>query len=224
MALTFLLPLLLAPTISASSTPGSPGCGKVHTAINKTYTVGAAPNFFTSGGRPRMFNVHLPPSYDKDAPTGVIFSFHGNGKDMWFQETLSRFSDVSVNPDWIAVYPQGVDVSTVHKCDELLRRAVFPFPPPVTPVLLPSTPSLLLLSLSSSHSRLLSSPPIVLVPSHIVPPHLFFSFPPTTPVTSALRPYYTVLSLTNPSNDRTHGSPPPTPHPTFPTCNSQPTC
>lgn len=37
----------------------------------------------------------------------VIFSYHGHGSTMEAQVTLSRFTDSSINPSHIAVFPQG---------------------------------------------------------------------------------------------------------------------
>ncbi|KAK4936890.1 hypothetical protein LTR10_022347 [Elasticomyces elasticus] len=37
----------------------------------------------------------------------MVLSFHGNGKDMNSQATLSRFTDSTINPHMIAVFPNG---------------------------------------------------------------------------------------------------------------------
>ncbi|KAL8688276.1 MAG: hypothetical protein Q9218_005773 [Villophora microphyllina] len=61
-----------------------------------------------SGGQDRQFRVHVPTAYDKTIPTPLLFSFHGATKTMTDQETITRFSNSSVNPSMIAVYPQGL--------------------------------------------------------------------------------------------------------------------
>ena len=38
----------------------------------------------------------------------MVLSFHGNGKDMDYQAAVSRFNDSSINPNMIAVFPQGL--------------------------------------------------------------------------------------------------------------------
>jgi poly(3-hydroxybutyrate) depolymerase len=37
----------------------------------------------------------------------MLFSFHGKGKDMDYQAQLTRFNDPAVNPNMIAVFPNG---------------------------------------------------------------------------------------------------------------------
>lgn len=58
----------------------------------------------------RDFAVWLPKTYSKNTATPLILSFHGNGKDMDYQATLSRFTEPSVNNDSIAVFPNGLEV------------------------------------------------------------------------------------------------------------------
>lgn len=78
------------------------GCGKQHvTGQSTTVTM-------TSSNTDRQYLIHLPGSYDVNSPMPVIISYHGNTQSMYAQETLTRFSDESVNPDMIAVYPQGL--------------------------------------------------------------------------------------------------------------------
>lgn len=50
----------------------------------------------------------MPASYNKNRATPVLFSFHGNGKNMAYQATLSRFTESAINPDMLAVFPQGL--------------------------------------------------------------------------------------------------------------------
>ncbi|KAK4634427.1 hypothetical protein CLAFUW4_01811 [Fulvia fulva] len=89
----------------------SPGCGKTLPATTKTGGLGSSNNISltTSNGLTRSYLLHIPTSYSKDVPTGLILSFHGRGQSGAHQEKLSKFSDSSVNPDMLAAYPNGVD-------------------------------------------------------------------------------------------------------------------
>ena len=84
-------------------TRGTAGCGTPHTldGASKNHSVS------TDGGK-RDYRLHLPGSYDKDTPAPIIISFHGHGQNMVEQETLSQFSNDVINPNMIAVYPQGL--------------------------------------------------------------------------------------------------------------------
>lgn len=63
-----------------------------------------------SGVTPRKYRLHLPKSYNIDKKVPLILSFHGRGKDAYFQEELSQFSDPAFGYEGIAVYPEGVPV------------------------------------------------------------------------------------------------------------------
>ena len=84
------------------------GCGKALGDLSRPLSI-------TRNGITREFLVHVPESYDKDRATGLILSFHGYGKDMWNQQEISRFNDSKFNPDMIAVFPQGLDVSPIRR-------------------------------------------------------------------------------------------------------------
>ena len=108
---TILLPILgLGQSVLRATTATSTtGCGKappLARGTRQTFTI-------QSGGRDRTYNVHLPSNYNENNTDGtpLILSFHGNGKDASYQESLSQFSNESYNPNAIAVYPQGLDVS-----------------------------------------------------------------------------------------------------------------
>lgn len=86
---------------------GTPGCGIDHSAL-----AGASSKNFTieSSGGTRSFLVHVPKNYESSTATGMVLSYHGNSRTAQSQEKLSLFSNRTLNPDWIAVYPQGVGV------------------------------------------------------------------------------------------------------------------
>lgn len=57
-----------------------------------------------SDGVAREYAVHIPISYDVDAPTPVVMAFHGHGGNPQHHEKLTEFSQF----DALAVYPQGL--------------------------------------------------------------------------------------------------------------------
>ncbi len=52
--------------------------------------------------------IWIPPTYDENDQHPLVLSFHGNGKDMNSQATLSRFTEPAINPNMIAVFPNGL--------------------------------------------------------------------------------------------------------------------
>lgn len=90
----------------------SAGCGK---PLPSGITLGKSKNLTItsdSGASPRKYRIHVPTSYDINEPVPLILSFHGRGDDMKYQEELSQFSNASYGFEGIAVYPQGVPVSS----------------------------------------------------------------------------------------------------------------
>ena len=79
------------------------GCGTPHTVDGRSRDF----SLLTNGGN-RTYRIHLPNSYDPNTPAPLVISYHGHGKDMVQQETLSQFSNDAINPNMIAVYPQGL--------------------------------------------------------------------------------------------------------------------
>ena len=79
------------------------GCSKPHVVD------GVSKNFqLSTNGSTRTYRIHLPRSYDPNTPAPLVISYHGHGQDMVPQETLSQFSNDAINPNMIAVYPQGL--------------------------------------------------------------------------------------------------------------------
>ena len=79
------------------------GCSKPHTVDGTSRDFNVLTN-----GRNRTYRIHLPSSYDPNTPAPLVISYHGHGQTMVRQETLSQFSNDAINPDMIAVYPQGL--------------------------------------------------------------------------------------------------------------------
>ena len=88
---------------SVIRTRGSAGCGTPHTVDGASHN-----HSVSSNGGKRDYRLHLPGSYEPDTPAPVVISYHGHGRDMVEQETLSQFSNEAINPTMIAVYPQGL--------------------------------------------------------------------------------------------------------------------
>jgi hypothetical protein len=84
----FSLAILGSACASPHKTDDSAGCGLFHKDKNHTVTI-------TSG----------------NVATSVILSYHGRGKTMREQQRISGLSNATLNPDMIAVYPQGCNVS-----------------------------------------------------------------------------------------------------------------
>lgn len=86
------------------------GCSKPHTVdgVSRNYSL------LTNGGN-RDYRLHLPSSYDPNTPAPLIISYHGHGQNMVEQETLSQFSNDAINPNMIAVYPQGLEGAVSEK-------------------------------------------------------------------------------------------------------------
>lgn len=116
--MAFLTPILLlasAALVAAtptSTTNGSSGCGKsLPAAQSPPGGASHQTHFKQSDGTARTYLIHIPSNYDVNKATPLIFSFHGRTKNSSEQEELSQFSNEKWNPDAIAVYPQGIDVS-----------------------------------------------------------------------------------------------------------------
>ena len=88
---------------SIIKTQNSAGCGTPHTVDGASHNHSLS----TNGGK-RDYRLHLPVSYDSKTPAPVVISYHGHGRNMVEQETLSQFSNDAINPNMIAVYPQGL--------------------------------------------------------------------------------------------------------------------
>lgn len=63
-----------------------------------------------SSNVPRYYLVTVPPGFNANTPTPVIFSFHGKTKTAEDQYELTLLSDPFFNDYAIAVYPNGLNV------------------------------------------------------------------------------------------------------------------
>jgi polyhydroxybutyrate depolymerase len=61
----------------------------------------------TSGGIPRVVNVHVPAGYDPTRGTALVLNFHGFTSDAVQEAALSLMSDKADNAGFIVMYPLG---------------------------------------------------------------------------------------------------------------------
>ncbi|KAG0650389.1 Esterase A [Hyphodiscus hymeniophilus] len=61
-----------------------------------------------SSGINRTYLICIPPKYDGQTLTPVIFSFHGGSRNASQQQELSQFSNPDFNDFAISIYPQGI--------------------------------------------------------------------------------------------------------------------
>lgn len=94
---------------SASALRKSPGCGKpLKSGLKQGGTGNSNRLSIKSSGISRSYLLHLPKVYTATNAHGLIFSFHGRGKDGAEQERLSQFSNHDFNPNMLVVYPDGI--------------------------------------------------------------------------------------------------------------------
>lgn len=86
----------------------SSGCGKSLPAGVTTGNSTKLP-FTTSSGSTRSYLLHIPSGYQPNVAHGLIFAFHGRGKNGKEEEGLSQFSNSFFNPHMLAVYPDGIN-------------------------------------------------------------------------------------------------------------------
>ncbi|QUC22029.1 uncharacterized protein UV8b_06270 [Ustilaginoidea virens] len=83
---------------------GSAGCGKTHDFVGHTREF----SIQSSGGL-RTYRIHLPLSYDSKTAKPLLIAYHGHGNNPDKFELQTNFSNETVNPDMIVVYPAGLD-------------------------------------------------------------------------------------------------------------------
>ncbi|KAL6711771.1 hypothetical protein ACN47E_002814 [Coniothyrium glycines] len=110
-AIAALTALSALPSVHSQSN-ASPGCSK--SLPNALTPGGPTANFTlnsTLGGGERKYLVHLPSTYSpqNNKPAPLILVFHGLGMRTTSMETNTQFSLPEMNPDHIAVYPEGLN-------------------------------------------------------------------------------------------------------------------
>ncbi|KAK6000364.1 hypothetical protein QM012_003610 [Aureobasidium pullulans] len=105
--------ILLSAVFSAvAQSAATSGCGN---PLSSQLTKGDASqtnslNFTTSGGVRRSYLLHIPSSYDINTPAPIAFSYHGRTETPQSQESISGMSNETFNPNYLVVYPQGIDL------------------------------------------------------------------------------------------------------------------
>ncbi|KAI4741055.1 alpha/beta-hydrolase [Aureobasidium sp. EXF-12298] len=103
--------LLQAAFAAAAQSAATSGCRK---PLPGSIERGGARNtnsleFVTSNGTVREYGLHVPTSYDDHTPNPLAFSFHGRTRTWQEQEEISGMSNETMNPNYLVVYPQGID-------------------------------------------------------------------------------------------------------------------
>ncbi|KAH0031850.1 alpha/beta-hydrolase, partial [Aureobasidium melanogenum] len=105
--------ILLSAVFSAlAQSAATSGCGN---PLSSQLTQGGASqtnslNFTTSGGVLRSYLLHIPSSYNINTPAPIAFSYHGRTETPQDQESISGMSNETMNPNYLVVYPQGIDL------------------------------------------------------------------------------------------------------------------
>lgn len=104
--------LLSAAFYAVAQSAASQGCGN---PVSSQLTRGGADksntlNFTTSSGVVRSYLLHIPSSYDINTPAPLAFSYHGRTETPQSEESISGLSNESFNPNYLVVYPQGIDL------------------------------------------------------------------------------------------------------------------
>lgn len=103
-SLTFLWSFILLIHSTAAQVP-STGCGTQHNFAGQTQA-------FTiqSSGGTRSYRLHLPSNYNANSARALLVVYHGSGNNPANFENESRFANETLNPNWITVFPAGVNV------------------------------------------------------------------------------------------------------------------
>ncbi len=88
-------------TSSDAGTAPGVGCGQMPGMNDRMWTL-------THDGRTREFFVHLPPSYDPNVATPLVFDFHGRLFTATLQMGLTGMRDVADAEGFIVVHPEGI--------------------------------------------------------------------------------------------------------------------
>ncbi|KAK5991916.1 Bifunctional acetylxylan esterase/xylanase XynS20E-like protein [Cladobotryum mycophilum] len=78
------------------------GCGRTHGFIGQSKDF----DIDSSGGN-RSYRIHLPSGYTSSKPWPLLVAFHGRGETPESIENYTQFSNETVNPNMVVVYPAG---------------------------------------------------------------------------------------------------------------------
>ncbi|KAF2230388.1 carbohydrate esterase family 1 protein [Viridothelium virens] len=99
-----------APTPS-NSTSGTTGCGKPLPSNLSPSGPSVSQTFTPSSGPQRTYRLYIPTNYNSSNPSPLLISYHGHDSSATAQEALTRFSNPTLNPNHIVIYPNGVSAS-----------------------------------------------------------------------------------------------------------------
>jgi polyhydroxybutyrate depolymerase len=122
-----LLCLLLLLTASCASAHSLVASKKLHNAGNPTNAIVSAPitsrgcdkaapippgssavQTIDSSGLTRSYLLYIPPHYDPDTSYALVLNFHGHHSTDFKQASITGFSQLAAQQQFIVVYPQGV--------------------------------------------------------------------------------------------------------------------
>lgn len=70
----------------------------------------------------RTARIYVPYNYQLTKPTPLIVAYHDKGMTAKEMEKLTRLSDPDLNPDYIVLYPEAVDVRSFQRYLVQLHR------------------------------------------------------------------------------------------------------
>jgi len=98
--------------VTLTHAAASSGCGS---AVAPGLTRGGSAytnnlNFTTTSGDIRQYALHIPTAYNVNTPAPLAFSFHGRSDTAAGQESISQMSNENWNPNFLVVYPTGINL------------------------------------------------------------------------------------------------------------------
>ena len=98
-----------ASTTTSLPPAGTRGCGEEpDVAVLGTDSPGDVAQTFTSGGVERVYRLSVPPSYDPDAPSGLIFNLHGSGSNAIQASVYGDVPRQAAKRGMIVVTPEAI--------------------------------------------------------------------------------------------------------------------
>jgi hypothetical protein len=100
--------VLLLGALTLAEAAGSHGC-------SEPFDFPAQPGGPSKGIKigDRIVRITLPKNYEPSTPAPLILAYHDKGMTAGGFEELTRLSDPKLNPDYIVVYPEAVEVGLI---------------------------------------------------------------------------------------------------------------
>ena len=102
----------VAPTTSTTvpAAVGTAGCGTdADVALLADEVPGDVPATFESGGVDRVYRLSVPPDYDPEVPTPLIFNLHGSGSNAIQASVYGGVPQRAAEDGIIVVTPEAID-------------------------------------------------------------------------------------------------------------------